>query len=57
LAQLDVLELVARFGPGIPVGSVPAKTVCRMCKGPRVRSLAAQSRRKDSAWAPVPPAN
>ena len=33
LAQLDVLELVARFGPEMAVGDVRAKTVCRMCAG------------------------
>jgi hypothetical protein len=33
-AQLDVLELVARFGPEMTVGSMRAKTVCRMCQLP-----------------------
>jgi len=56
LAQLDVLELVARFGPEMPVGSVRARTVCRMCKGRRVRSLVRlKVGRKDLAWVPVPP--
>jgi hypothetical protein len=56
LAQIDVLELVARFGPDKPVATVRAKTVCRMCGGRRVRSLVRlKVGRKDLAWVPVPP--
>jgi len=56
LAQLDVLDLVGRFGPEMPVGSVRAKTVCRMCGGRRVRSLVRlKVGRKALAWVPVPP--
>jgi hypothetical protein len=33
LAHLDVLDLVGRFGPEMPVARVRAKTVCRMCGG------------------------
>lgn len=56
LSQLDLLDLVARFGPEAPVGSVRAKTVCHVCKGRRVRSLVRLTAgRKDLAWVPVPP--
>ena len=56
LAQLDVLDLIGRFGPEMPVASVRAKTVCRMCGGRRVRSLVRlKVGRKELAWVPVPP--
>ena len=56
LAQLDVLDLVARFGPEMPVARVRAKTVCRLCGGRQVRSLVRlKVGRKELAWVPVPP--
>ena len=56
LAQLDVLDLIARFGPEGSVAKVRAKTVCRMCGRRRVRSLVRlKIGRKDLAWVPVPP--
>jgi ribosomal protein L40E len=56
LAQLDVLDLVGRFGPEMPVGRVRAKTVCRLCGGRQVRSLVRlKVGRKELAWVPVPP--
>jgi ribosomal protein L40E len=56
LALLDVLDLVGRFGPEMPVARVRAKTVCRMCGGRRVRSLVRlKVGRKQLAWLPVPP--
>ena len=56
LAQVDVLDLVARFGPDALVGKVRQRMVCRRCGTRRVRSLVRlKVGRKDRAWVPVPP--
>jgi hypothetical protein len=56
LAQSDVFDLVARFGPEMTVDRVREKTVCRLCKGRRGRSLVRlKIGRKNLAWVPVPP--
>jgi hypothetical protein len=56
LSEVDVLDLVARFGPDALVGAVRSRTVCRKCGRRRVRSLVRlKYGRKDTAWVPVPP--
>jgi hypothetical protein len=56
LYEVDVLEMVARFGPDALVGGVRSRMVCRQCQKRRVRSLVRlKVGRKDLAWVPVPP--
>jgi len=56
LSQVDVLEMVARFGADALVGSVRSRMVCRQCRKRRVRSLVRlKAGRKDLCWVPVPP--
>jgi hypothetical protein len=56
LSEIDVLEMIARFGTDAQVSSVRARMVCRQCHKRRVRSLVKlKVGRKDLAWVPVPP--
>jgi len=56
LSEVDVLEMIARFGTDALVGSVRARMVCRQCHKRRIRSLVQlKAGRKDLAWVPVPP--
>jgi Zn finger protein HypA/HybF involved in hydrogenase expression len=56
LSEIDVLEMIARFGTDVQVSSVRARMVCRQCHKRRVRSLVKlKVGRKDLAWVPVPP--
>ena len=56
LSEVDLLELVARFGTDALVGVVRARMVCRQCHKHRVRALVRlKVGRKDLAWVPVPP--
>jgi hypothetical protein len=56
LSQVDVLELIGRFGVDAIVGDIRRLARCRMCRSRRVRSLVRlKVGRKDLAWVPVPP--
>jgi hypothetical protein len=56
LAEVDALDMVARFGADALVGAVRVRMVCRKCGRRRVRSLVRlKYGRKDQAWVPVPP--
>jgi hypothetical protein len=56
LSQVDVLELIERFGADVIVGGIRQRARCRMCRSRRVRALVRlKVGRKDLAWVPAPP--
>jgi len=56
ISQVDVPDLIARFGAHATVGSVRARMICRKCRRRNVRSLVRlRAWRKERAWIPAPP--